>query len=238
MINKPLLILAIDTSGRSGSVAIAAGAEMLGQREFSAPMRHSAEIFPAICDLLERFDRKPSQIEHVYISVGPGSFTGLRIAVTMAKTMQLANKDVKIVAVDTLDAIAANATDYINKENKTIEKIAAVLDAKRSQFFIAVYQKQKEQPVKVVEDCLMTAEEFIEQFANANSPIWLLGEGLVYYKKAFTAKGIEFFEEKYWTPKASMIHKLGWQKALAGDFTGAAVLQPKYLQHPDIIVKK
>jgi tRNA threonylcarbamoyladenosine biosynthesis protein TsaB len=233
MANEPL-ILAIDTSGRNGSVAIATGAKLLGQREFSAPMRHSAEIFPAICDLLEQFDKKPSQIEHCFISVGPGSFTGLRIAVTMAKTMQLANKKVKIVAVDTLDAIAANITEYINKENETIERVAVVLDAKRGQFFIAVYKKQRNELVKTVEDCLITVGEFIERFADANEPIWLLGEGLVYYKTAFAVKNVEFFEEKYWAPTASMVHKLGWQKALAGDFADAAVLQPKYLQRPDI----
>jgi tRNA A37 threonylcarbamoyladenosine modification protein TsaB len=109
-----------------------------------------------------------------------------------------------------------------------------VLDAKRSQFFIAVYKKQKEQLVKIVDDCLMTVEEFIERFADANNPIWLLGEGLVYYKNAFTAKGIKLFEEKYWTPKASMVHQLGRQKALTGEFTNAVTLLPKYIQRPDI----
>ena len=106
------MILAIETSGRTGSVAIALGEQMLSEAHFSGPMRHSAEIFPAVHKLLERFSRKPKEIEHIYISVGPGSFTGLRIAVALAKTMHLANA-AKIIAVDTLDVIAANATDYI-----------------------------------------------------------------------------------------------------------------------------
>ena len=117
--NKKTLVLAVETSSRIGSVAIALGEKILAETTFSAPIRHSAEIFPAISDLLNRFSRKPDQIDQVYISVGPGSFTGLRIAVTLAKTMHLANAT-KIVAVDTLDVIAANANDYIKEENTTI----------------------------------------------------------------------------------------------------------------------
>ncbi|MHC4239098.1 MAG: tRNA (adenosine(37)-N6)-threonylcarbamoyltransferase complex dimerization subunit type 1 TsaB [Planctomycetota bacterium] len=99
------LILAAETSGRTGSVAIAAGEQLLGETTFSRSMRHSSEIFPAACALLDDAQRKHKEVEHVYISVGPGSFTGLRIAVTLAKLMHLAN-GAKIVAVDTLDVIA------------------------------------------------------------------------------------------------------------------------------------
>jgi len=169
------LILALETSGRIGSVAVALGDKILAESTFSAPLRHSAEIFPAISALLQRFGRKPSQVRHVYISVGPGSFTGLRIAVTIAKTMHLTNH-AKLVAVDSLDVIAANAINLTAEhaqsveKNSTspkrkrrdkstpsrsglvassansavkkpkIEKIAAILDAKRSQFFTAVYE--------------------------------------------------------------------------------------------------
>ncbi len=131
------LILAVETSGRLGSVAIAVGEQMLAEAAFSGPMRHSSEVFPAICTLLNRFGRKPKDIEHIYISVGPGSFTGLRIAVSIAKTMHMAN-NTKIVAVDTLDVIAANADDYLRQEKTRVEQIAGILDAKRSQFYIAV----------------------------------------------------------------------------------------------------
>ena len=129
MAREPL-ILAIETSGRLGSVAIAIGKQMLAQTAFSGPMRHSSEVFPAISGLLKRFSRKPDDIEHIYISVGPGSFTGLRIAVSIAKTMHLAN-GVKVIAVDTLDVIAANSDDYIRREKASVKKIAVILDAKR-----------------------------------------------------------------------------------------------------------
>ena len=237
MKTKPL-ILAIETSGRTGSVAIAIGKQMLSEASFSAPMRHSAEIFPAVQGLLKRFNRKPNEIEHVYISIGPGSFTGLRIAAALAKAMNLANA-AKIIAVDTLDVIAANATDYIKEEKaKDINRIATILDAKRGQFFIASYEYKDEQWEKTMGDCLMTAEEFIENCGDKSRPVWLLGEGLVFYKDKFKDEGIRFLDEKYWNPRAENVYKLGWEKALAGQFADPVTLQPTYLRRPDIGVSR
>jgi tRNA threonylcarbamoyladenosine biosynthesis protein TsaB len=235
---KPL-ILAVETSGRIGSAAIALGEQMLSEAYFSGPMRHSAEIFPAVHSLLERFSRKPEEIEHIYISVGPGSFTGLRIAVALAKAMHLANT-AKIIAVDTLDVIAANATDYIpvaelkEEKAKGLAKIATILDAKRGQFFIAAYQNEQGRWKKSTPDCLMTARQFLENFAGNSQTIWLLGEGLVYHKDKFKADGIRFLDERYWSPRAEKVHLLGWQKALAGQFADPLTLQPTYLRRPDI----
>ena len=270
MAQKPLT-LAVETSSRIGSVAIALGEQILAESAFSGPMRHSAELFPAIRSLLDRFNREPQEIEHIYISVGPGSFTGLRIAVTMAKAMHLANA-AKIVAVDTLDVIAANVIGLTTEhrvssieypaslvrhsfsDGGSIEYIAAVLDAKRGQFFIAVYQRTavRRPPKgvprtaesderratsdgiwkKTLPDSLMTAPQFLHQFAYKQKPVWLLGDGLVYYKDKFKADGIRFFDEKYWAPQAANVHSLGWKKAQAGQFADPLTLQPAYLRRP------
>jgi len=312
MTQKPL-VLAVETSSRIGSVAIALGEKILAEATFSAPIRHSAEIFPALSNILDRFCRKPDQIDQVHISVGPGSFTGLRIAVTLAKTMHLANA-AKIVAVDTLDVIAANATDYIKEQNTTItfhsesspynserpvlpnsssaaaegpsqvevplslsstpigerqspERIATITDAKRGQFFIAVYKRLHENTVsflrnlsstpigeqestshyplsaicypliKIFPDSLMTASQFLAQFACDENPIWLLGDGLLYYKDKFKADRTRFFEQKYWSPRASKVHLLGWKKALTNQFEDPLTLTPNYLLRPDIKIK-
>ena len=233
------LILAVETSGRTGSIAIAVGEKVLAEASFSAPMRHSAEIFPAASNLLNRFGRKPEEIEHIYISVGPGSFTGLRIAVTLAKTMHLANDTVKIVAVDTLDVIAANIINLTTENtvrNSNHKRIATILDAKRSQFFIAVYQCNTKHSRwdKISTDGLMTASQFLDRFAGSTEPVWLLGEGLVYHKDKFKADGIRFLDEKYWTPRAEKVHLLGWKKARDNRFTDPLTLQPVYLRKPDV----
>ncbi|MGB2806323.1 MAG: tRNA (adenosine(37)-N6)-threonylcarbamoyltransferase complex dimerization subunit type 1 TsaB [Sedimentisphaerales bacterium] len=234
------LILAIETSGRLGSVAIAVGRRMLAETAFSGPMRHSSEVFPAICSLLNRFGRKPKDIEHLYISVGPGSFTGLRIAVSIAKTIHLAT-GVKVIAVDTLDVIAINTDDYIRQEKGGVEKIAVILDAKRSQFYIAVYQRMSDERrtaseriwKKSLPDSLMTASQFLDRFAGKDKPVWLLGEGLVYYADKFKAEGVRFLDEQYWVPRAEKVHMLGWKMASAGQFTDPVTLQPKYLRKPE-----
>jgi tRNA threonylcarbamoyladenosine biosynthesis protein TsaB len=268
----PPFILAVETSSRIGSVAIAVGEKLLAESSFAGPTRHSAELFPSICHLLDRFSKRPDQIEHVYISVGPGSFTGLRIAVTMAKIMSLASA-AKIVAVDSLDVTASNVIDLTpqttsheprlpraqsrgatpapSRVEGSDEKVAAILDAKRNQFFVAVYKKQQSQIVnrqssivnqptgyeKIVPDCLMSSDEFLSNFALKENPVWLLGDGLLFHRDKFKADGIRFFDEQFWSPCASKVHLLGYQLALAGRFSDALSLQPNYLMRPDIKLK-
>ncbi len=231
------LIIAVETSGRLGSVAVAQGERLLGEKQFSGPMRHSAEVFPSMVALLKKVGKKPADIEQIYISVGPGSFTGLRIAVTIAKTMALANQ-AKIVAVDTLDVIAANVVSLtsglIEKDLKPNERLAAVIDAKRGQFFIAVYDKTGSAGwQKIIPDCLMTADDFLDRFAGCGKPIALLGEGLVYYKDKFKDPAVRFLDEKFWNPTAANVYRLGWEKAKHTEFTDALTLTPNYLRLPD-----
>jgi len=227
------LALAVETSGRSGSVALGVGGKLLSERRFPAPMKHSAEVLTAMGALLRRFGKTPKQVDQVYISAGPGSFTGLRIAVTIAKMMNLAGR-AQIAALDTLDVIAANAADYVAEKQPNINKIATILDAKRSQFFTAVYRKKTGKWEKIQPDYLMTAPEFVEKFADPDDPVWLLGEGLVYYKNEFTCAGIEFFPESTWVPRAGKVYQLGWEKACAGDFADPLELTPAYLRKPDV----
>lgn len=231
MNHKPLII-SVETSGRTGSVAIAKGDNILENQRFSAPMQHSAELFPCLNQMLQNNNYTPSQIEHVYISIGPGSFTGLRIATTLAKMMHLANKNVKIVAVDTLDIIAANAELYTKTSSDAIiDKFAVILDAKRGRFFVAAYQKTTAGWEKILDDCLITPKQFLQKFNN-KQPIWLLGEGLVYYRDDFKTDNINIMEEKFWYPSAEKLHSIGFNKACKGQFADAETLAPAYLCGP------
>jgi tRNA threonylcarbamoyladenosine biosynthesis protein TsaB len=244
---KTDLIVAVETSSRIGSAAIALGDKMLAETVFSTPLKHSAELFPAICGLLGRCAREPGQIEHVYISGGPGSFTGLRIAAAFAKTMNLAN-GAKIVSVDTLDVVAANVInlteeDVCSAANPELQemphqRVAVIVDAKRGQFFIAAYERSTSGAwTKILPDCLMTASGFLEQFARRDKPICLLGDGLVYYRGDFEAEGVSFFDEKRWSPRAGKVHLIGSQKALRGEFADPLTLTPNYLRGPDVKIK-
>jgi tRNA threonylcarbamoyladenosine biosynthesis protein TsaB len=238
--NKKPLILAIETSGRIGSVALGIGRQVLGDKTFSTPVKHSCELFPAINNLLTNFGKTPDDIEHIYVSIGPGSFTGLRLAVTFAKIMHLANADIRIVAVDTLDVIAANAIDYFQAgpvQNTEFPKtIASILDAKRSRFFIAAYRitSGNGPPEKILDDQLWTPKQFLDEFAIQNKSLLLLGEGLVYYKKLFASEIIDFIDERYWYPSASKVLALGYHHAEQGQFCDPLTLTPKYIQPPEV----
>ncbi len=267
MTDKPL-ILAVETSSRVGSVALAAGSEFLEEVQFSGPMQHSAELFPAIERLLKHYGYTPLQIDQVHIAVGPGSFTGLRIAVAMAKAMHLAH-GVRIVTVDSLDVVAANLSDVSRQRFQNLrevheaavpDRIAALFDAKRGQFYAAVYERSSEEPEapqesaaeepgyrvpglnkgtwqKVLPDCLITAPELIERFAGPGR-VGLLGDGLLYHRDEFPAGRVVILPEPYWSPHAANVHLLGWQKATVGRFADPLALTPFYLRGPQVTLKQ
>jgi tRNA threonylcarbamoyladenosine biosynthesis protein TsaB len=260
------LILALETSGRKGSIAIAKGREVLAQTEFTAQIKHSAEIFPAISRLLQQLNQRPRQIRQVCLSAGPGSFTGIRIAVTIAKTFHLANK-AQIVSVSSLDVIASNVINLTpaidkrspNSDRQTTtnyERLAVVLDAKRGQFFIAVYEKKTgerqatsgdEMWEKTLPDCLMTPSQLLSvfaalrrdecQFSVSDKSIALIGEGLVYHKEKFDSPHVQLLDERYWYPSAKNVLYIGLQKARENQFADPASLLPNYLRTPDVKLK-
>ena len=199
-------------------------------------MKHSAELFITLRSLLTLAGKEPENIEHLYITVGPGSFTGLRIGTTMAKMMALAN-EIDIVAVSTMDVIAANASRYMHDTGRQIKQIATILDAKRKQFYVAVYDRIADEWEKVVPESLMTATDFLERFGSIEKPIWLLGEGLLYYAEQFQKNGINIMEEEYWYPSAESLYFIGRKLAQQGCFADAAALKPFYLRQPETLEK-
>ena len=230
LLRKPLSI-AVETSGRAGSVAIGLGNQLSEEKTFSGNTRHNAELFDTIVKLLQKADKSPSQLEQIYISAGPGSFTGIRIAVTLAKTMALAN-NTRIVAVNTLDALAENID--INADNADfadIKRIATIIDAKRGQFFTAVFQKRNNHWQKMGSDLLVRPSEFIRDYGDEK--IWLIGEGLLYYAEKFRTENIHILDKKYWSATAANVYKLGSKLAERGEFADAQTLVPYYLRRTE-----
>src|SRR5215813_11089947 len=113
-------ILAIETSGRHGSIATLCGeAEALsvvGQTMLNAEQRTAQALAPALRSLLSEAGWRPDSVELVAVAVGPGSFTGLRIGVTTAKTLAYA-VGCQAIGVHTLLAIAAQAPTDVNSVN-------------------------------------------------------------------------------------------------------------------------
>ncbi len=124
--------LAIETSGKVGSVALVRDGVVLAEPTFEHGLKHAAGILPMIDQLCRDHGIGPRDLAELYLSIGPGSFTGLRIGVTLAKTMTLTT-GVKIVAVPTVNVLAANAP-------AEAKHVIIVLDAKRDQIFTASFE--------------------------------------------------------------------------------------------------
>lgn len=230
------LALAVETSGRKGSAAVGTGDQILAERILSGQLRHGAELLGCCSGLLQQVGSRASDIEHIYISAGPGSFTGIRIAVTMAKIMNFA-AETKIISVSTMDVLAANAHQCPKAATGDIERIATVLDAKRRQFYVALFHRAQGRWLKSVDDCLMTSSEFVERFAGGDKTLWLLGEGLVYYADDFKADRIALLDESCWYPHARNVYLSAREKAKRGEFAEALALTPHYIRGPEAVPK-
>ena len=100
------LLLAIDTATSAGSVAVSAGDSILALRTFQAPREHSRRLFPEIDRALGDAGGQRGQIGAVAVTIGPGSFTGLRIGLSAAKGLCMA-LEAPLVGLSTLEVLAA-----------------------------------------------------------------------------------------------------------------------------------
>ena len=128
-----LMLLAIDTATRLLSIALHDGASLAAECSFAAHRKHSAFLAPLIKQMLTQTDTTTSDISSLAVSIGPGSYTGLRIGVALAKGMAAA-RDLPLVPVTTLDTIAAAS----RAANRSFPLIATV-PAGRSRVIWAVY---------------------------------------------------------------------------------------------------
>lgn len=109
-VDNAMRILAIETSVFPGEIALAEDDHILVEIPIDSKLRQTRALIPHIADTLAQQNWKPEQIELIAVSIGPGSFTGLRVGVTCAKTFAYA-VGAKVVRVETLEAIAENCPD-------------------------------------------------------------------------------------------------------------------------------
>lgn len=234
---KNTIGLSIETSGRVGSVCVSRGPAVLEEARLSGKMRHSSELMPAVRELLTRHKLKATDVEYFYFPVGPGSFTGLRIAVTMAKMISFA-LPVGLVAVNSLDVIAENTTEYAEQTGRPVRRAAAILDAKRDLFYASVYRLGAAGWEVVEGNLLISADELIGRFADSSEePLHVLGEGLHYYRGKFAHENVTVLPEAFWPACARNVLKVGYRKAAAGELTDPNTLTPLYIRRPEAVEK-
>lgn len=131
--------LAIDTSSSAMTVAILENGKMLGEVSSYAERNHSIGLLPHIQDLLASLQLKPKDLQCVAVGQGPGSYTGVRIAVSVAKTFAW-SLSLDLIGVSSLEAMAlGGAMKQEDKSNKRLTWVVPLLDGRRKQAFTAVY---------------------------------------------------------------------------------------------------
>jgi len=135
-------LLAIDTSTDYLSLAVMDGSDALSRIHRSEPRSHSSLLMPMIDEVLSRAKTALRDLDGFCLSIGPGSFTGLRIGVAAIKGLAVITKK-PIVTVPTLDAVAENAKEFHGI-------ICAVLDARKGKVYACIYRSDGIRPYKVI----------------------------------------------------------------------------------------
>jgi|CXWL01.1.fsa_nt_gi tRNA threonylcarbamoyladenosine biosynthesis protein TsaB len=222
--------LAIETSSASGSVAIGRGCHVLGAHRFSQPRAHAAEFLPSIDTLCRNHGVKPPEIAYVFVSAGPGSFTGLRVGITAARTMALA-VGARIVALPTLEVIAQNALDLPDPP----PTVCVILDAKRARVYTATFAlgtnaKETKQYVAVDDPHESDPASYL---AMQKPGCVVLGEGASYHQTAVSGSGLRVLANDFFAPRVETVYRLGFERALKGMFVAARDLIPVYIRLPE-----
>ncbi len=223
-----MLILAVDTSTRSGSLALLRDETLLGTVAAQPQEPHSSGIFRDLSALLQQTKLELSQVDLFAVACGPGSFTGLRVGLTVVKAWaELFQK--RIARVSTLEAIAAQS-------QSSVPLLAAFFAAGRGQVFGAVYSRDTERLVLQGEQAVFSPEEFVEslslkrqgQFAHlvSSSPD-VLSPAL----NNSVLKGS--LVEPVSAVLAPTIGKLGYSRALHSEVVDACTLDANYVRRSD-----
>lgn len=131
------VILNIETSGKICSVAISKDGAIEYQLEDHDGMRHSEVLAPFVEKCMQELERKEESLDAVAVSIGPGSYTGLRIGLSLAKGLAF-SRDIPLIGVSTLQILAVKAM-FRNFNLTGEELLVPMIDARRMEVFTGVY---------------------------------------------------------------------------------------------------
>ena len=223
------IAIAIETSGRVGSAAICMNGVVIDERVFEQGMKHASGLFQSLDSMFQSAGVLPCEIEEIYVSIGPGSFTGLRVGVTAAKTISMAS-GARVVPVPSLLAIAHNV---VNDAAIKLSEVAVILDAKRGQIFGERFSRVDQTWVSSTPACgrLTTASALLLEKTGA---VHVLGEGVEEHRLAIDAHADTVMcDEAMSRGQASIVAMLGMRAAARGEFVAAESLVPAYIRIPE-----
>ncbi len=211
-------ILAIESSAKAASVAIADGGKILAEMFINTGLKHSVTIMPAIEELCKATGINVSDMDRIAISRGPGSFTGLRIGMAVAKGLAWAS-DIPCCAVSTLEAAAINVAHMEGI-------ICAVMDARAGQVYNAIFSAKGGVLTRLCEDRAISIQDLLRELSEKKDVIFV-GDGAdICYNESHGAFSIVPEHLKY--QRASGVALL----APDAETISAEALAPEYIRLP------
>ena len=155
-------IAAFDTSSKALTLAILEDETLLAQMTLNIKKNHSITLMPAIDFLMNSLDMKPTDLDRIVVAQGPGSYTGLRMAVATAKTLAHTLK-IELVGVSSMQALVPEQVEGL---------VIPVMDARRNNVYAGFYQSGQ----AVRPEAHLPLAEVLEIAGAANQPVTFVGE--------------------------------------------------------------
>jgi tRNA threonylcarbamoyladenosine biosynthesis protein TsaB len=224
------MLLAIDTATRTMSLALYDGQTVLAEQTWLTQDHHNVELAPAIDRLLQQTGKNVDHLSALAVCIGPGSYTGVRIGVSLAKGMALAG-GLPLVGLTTLDILAAGQPHY-----QTHFGLVTVAQAGRSRVIATSFRWRKGQWISYTEPQIMDWETL---FASIDGPAYLTGEVSVAGEQALIAAQaqdipIVLAPAAYRLRRAGFLAEVAWTLLQASEENyDAAHLTPVYVKTKD-----
>ena len=219
-----MLILAFETSAKSCSAALHDGQKLLAESIQNSGLTHSQTLMVMAEDLLKVCGKTASDVTHLAVAAGPGSFTGIRIGVAAAKGFGW-GAEKPVYGVSTLESMARWLGVYDGH-------VCCCMDARRNQVYNAIFLAEHGALTRVSEDRAIALAELKEELEHIDGPIYLVGDGAALACKTLSADIPELIlpPEHRQHQRASGVALAAIEAINRGESGDGAALQPNYLR--------
>lgn len=163
-------VLSLDTCNEVMGVAVCEGKVVLGEVVTNIKKNHSVRIMPAVQMLLKEVHLEPKDLDRIAVACGPGSYTGVRIGVTVAKTLAY-TLNIPIVGISSLEVLAQNGSRFNGR-------VSPIFDARRGQVYTGLYGNTDSFFDNLMKDRIILLTEWLERLKSEPHPILFLGKDL------------------------------------------------------------
>ncbi len=210
-------LLALETSGLAGSVAALLDDRVLAEIVLPSEKRSAQTLAPAMRQILESVGWRPSDVQLVAVSIGPGSFTGLRLGVTTAKVFAYAVK-AEVLGIDTLETIA-------NQVPPGVAEVTALIDAQRGDVVARHFVRERAGwLVPTGPPRLVSLRQLLDEAA----PGSLLSGPVLCRIAGQLPASVRTTDPDCWPPRASTVGRLAARQYAAGRRQDLWTLLPHY----------